>query len=103
MDDLVNYKDIADAIGYWYVIGSEIREQYGVEGRKWAINEGGINSKNMCDQFIKAMDFTLNNFTPVKTFDIFTENGYDIKNLPNGKLGFDLHVVNLEAIKKTVS
>jgi hypothetical protein len=103
MDDLVNYKDIADAIGYWYVVGSEIREQYGVEGRKWAINEGGINSKNMCDQFIKAMDFTLNNFTPVKTFDIFTENGYDIKNLPNGKLGFDLHVVNLETIKKTIS
>ena len=103
MDDLVNYTDIADAIGYWYVIGGEKREEYGTEGRRWAMNEGGINSKNMCDQFIKAMDFTLNNFTPVKTFDIFTENGYDIKNLPNAKLGFDLHVVNLEAIKKTVS
>jgi hypothetical protein len=67
------------------------------------MNEGGINSKNMCDQFIKAMDFTLNNFTPVKSFDIFTSNGYDIKSLPNDKLGFDLHAVNLEAIKQTIS
>ena len=103
MDDLVSYTDIADAIAYWYLHNSEKREQYGMEGRKWAMNEGGINSKNMCDQFIKAMDFTLNNFTPVKSFDIFTNNGYDITSLPNDKLGFDLHAVNLEAIKQTIS
>ncbi len=103
MDDLVNYTDIADAIAYWYLVGSEKREECGSEGRRWAMNEGGINSKNMCDQFIKAMDFTINNFTPVKSFDIFTEDGYDIKNLPNGKLGFDLHIVNLETIKQTIS
>lgn len=103
MDDLVSYTDIADAIAYWYLHNSEKREQYGVEGRKWAMNEGGINSKNMCDQFIKAMDFTLNNFTPVKSFDIFTNNGYDITSLPNDKLGFDLHAVNLEDIKQTIS
>ena len=102
MDDLVNYTDIADAIAYWYLVGKEKREQYGAEGRRWAMNEGGINAKNMCDQFIKAMDFTLANFTPVKTFDIFTEIGYDIKSLPNDKLGFDLHVVNLETIKQTI-
>ena len=103
MDDLTNYTDIADAIAYWYLIGSEKRESCGLEGRKWAMTTGGINSKNMCEQFIKAMDFTLENFTPVKSFDIFTENGYDIKNLPHGKLGFDLHVVNLENIKQTIS
>ena len=103
MDDLTNYTDIADAIAYWYLVGKEKREQYGLEGRRWAMNEGGINSLNMCDQFIKAMDFTLDNFIPVKTFDIFTEDGYDIKSLPNDKLGFDLHAVNLEAIKQTIS
>jgi len=103
MDDLTNYTDIADAIAYWYLVGNEKREQYGLEGRRWAMNEGGINSLNMCNQFIKAMDFTLNNFNPVKTFDIFTEKGYDIKSLPNDKLGFDLHVVNLETIKQTIS
>jgi len=103
MDDLTNYTDIADAIAYWHLVGSNKREQYGLEGRRWAMNEGGINSINMCNQFIKAMDFTLNNFNPVKTFDIFTEDGCDIKSLPNDKLGFDLHVVNLENIKQTIS
>lgn len=102
MDDLTDYSDIADAIMYWYLIGSEKREKYGSEGRKWAMSEGGINSKNMCNQFITAMDFTINNFTPVKKFDIYTNIGYDIKNLPQGKLGFELHKVDIEKIKKDI-
>lgn len=102
MDDLVNYDDVADAITYWYLAGPEKRQYCGEEGRRWAMNEGGINSKNMCDQFIKAMDFTINNFTPVKQFDIFTEDGYDIKSLPHNKLGFDLHKVDIESIKTTI-
>lgn len=102
MDDMTNYSDIADAIMYWYLLGNEKRESYGLVGRNWAINEGGINAKNMCDQFIKAMDFTLNNFTPVKQFDIYTEDGYNIKKLPYNKLGFDLHVVDINAIKKEI-
>lgn len=102
MDDLTNYTDIADAIAYWYLVGSEKREYCGAEGRRWAINEGGINSKNMCDQFIKAMDFTLTNFTPVKSFDIFTEEGYSIRTLPQNKLGFDLHKVNIESLIKDI-
>jgi hypothetical protein len=67
------------------------------------MNEGGINSKNMCDQFIKAMDFTLENFKPIKKFDIFTGYGYDIKSQPNGKMGIDLHKIDVDKIKKEVS
>lgn len=103
MDDLTNYSDIADAIMYWYLAGSEKREKCGIEGRIWAMNEGGINSKNMCEQFIKAMDFTLENFIPSKKFDIFTEHGYDIKSQPNGKMGFDLHKIDVEKIKSEVA
>jgi glycosyltransferase involved in cell wall biosynthesis len=102
MDDLTDYSDIADAIMYWYLVGSEKREKYGFEGRKWAMSEGGINSKNMCNQFSTAMDFTINNFTPVKKFDIYTNIGYDIKNLPQGKLGFELHKVDIEQIKNEI-
>jgi len=102
IDDLTDYSDIADAIGYWYVLGAEKRTIYGLEGRRWAINEGGINSKNMCDQFIKAMDYTLNNFEPVKRFDSYTFESYDcdIKNQPRGEMGFEFHKVNFEEIKK---
>jgi len=103
LDDLTNYSDIADAIMYWYLAGPEKREECGPEGRLWAMNEGGINSKNMCDQFIKAMDFTLENFKPIKKFDIFTGYGYDIKSQPNGKMGIDLHNIDVDKIKKEVS
>jgi len=102
MDDMTNYDDIADAIMYWYLIDHEKREEYGLEGRRWAMNEGGINAKNMCEQFIKAMDFTLTNFNPVKTFDIFTYENYDTKNLPQGKLGFELHKVNINKILESL-
>jgi glycosyltransferase involved in cell wall biosynthesis len=102
MDDLTNYSDIADAIMYWYLVGPEKREQCGLEGRKWAMTDGGINSKNMCDQFIKGMDYTINNFYPSKTFDLYTDHNYNIKNLPQGKLGFELHSVNIEKIKSEI-
>lgn len=103
MDDFVDYKDIADAIMYWYLAGPQKREQYGQEGREWACGEGGINSKNMCDQFIKGMDFTLENFTPPKKFDIFqySEN-YNTKNLPQGKVGFETHKIDIEKIKQEI-
>ena len=102
MDDLTDYSDIADAIMYWYLLGHDKREQYGLLGRRWAMTDGGINSKNMCDQFILAMDYTLKNFEPVKSFDIYTESGYNIRNLPNGKLGFELHRVDIEKIKREI-
>lgn len=104
MDDFVDYKDISEAIMYWYLVGSEKREQFGQEGRDWACGEGGINSKNMCDQFIKSMDFTLEHFTPPKKFDIFEYNeNYNIKNLPQGKVGFETHKIDVEKIKQKIS
>jgi len=103
MDDFVDYKDISEAIMYWYLVGPEKRESYGAEGRRWALNEGGINSKNMCDQFIKAMDFTIDNFTPPKKFDIFRySEEFNTDNLPQDKLGFDMHKIDVEAIKKEI-
>lgn len=104
MDDLTDYSDIADAIAYWYLVGEEKRKEYGLEGRRWAMNEGGINSKNMCEQFIKAMDYTLENFEPVKRFDIYREEEYfNIKLQPHGKVGFELHKVDLEKIKQDIA
>ena len=62
LDDVIDYKSISDAIMYWYLTGPELREKYGLIGREWANKEGGINSKNMCNEFIKAMDYTIENF-----------------------------------------
>lgn len=104
MDDIVDYKEISDAIMYWYLAGSERREKCGAAGRAWAQTDGGINSKNMSDQFIKAMDFTINNFTPPRKFDIFSYNeDFNLKNLPQNQLGFDLHKIDIDKIKQALS
>ena len=49
------------------------------------------------------MDFTLNNFKPVNKFDLFTFDGYNTKSLPDNALGFDLHKIDVDKIKKEVS
>lgn len=91
MDEIVDYRAIMDAIEYWYNLSPEKRAECGSEGRRWALNEGGLNVKNMCDQFIKAMDFTLENFTPLKKFDIYEySDKYNLKKLPNNKFGMKL-------------
>lgn len=101
MDDFIDYTDIADAIMYWYLAGPKKREECGLVGREWALNEGGINSENMCQQFITAMDFTLENFTPPKKFGIFeyTED-FNTRMLPQNTIGFEMHKIDIEKIKK---
>lgn len=101
MDDIIDYKQISDAIMYWYLTGHENREKFGLLGRNWAMNEGGISSKNMCEQFINAMDYTLNNFNSAKKFDVYSYNeDFNIKNLPNNSLGYEPHKIDIEKIKK---
>ena len=36
------------------------------------------------------------------TYIIYTDIGYDINKLPEGKLGFDLYKVNVEQIKSEI-
>ena len=89
---------------YWYLAGSDRREKCGAAGRAWAQTDGGINSKNMSDQFIKAMDFTINNFAPPRKFDIFSYNeDFNLKKLPQNQLGFDLHKIDIDKIKQALS
>jgi glycosyltransferase involved in cell wall biosynthesis len=100
-DDMTRWEDAAEGMMYWYLMGDEKRTKCGEEGRRWAMNEGGINSENMCDQFIKCMDYTLNNFKPVKTFSIFTENDY-VGNLMPGGMGFEIPKIDQEKIKQQI-
>lgn len=99
-DDMASISDIVEALMYWYLAGPELREKCGAEGRKWALNEGGLNSKNMCDQFIKAMDFTLENFIPEPPFSIHTSSSY-INNLqPDNSIGVTFKSPNIDKIKE---
>lgn len=98
-DDMTRWQDAAEGMMYWYLAGSDKRELCGAKGREWALGDGGINSDNMCNQFVKCMDYTLTNFKPVKTFGIFTEKDY-VGNLMPGGMGFEIPVIDQEKIKK---
>jgi len=98
-DDMSRWQDAAEGMMYWYLAGADKRELFGIKGREWALNEGGINAKNMCNQFVKCMDYTLKNFKPVKTFGIFTEKDY-VGNLMPGGMGFEIPVIDQEKIKQ---
>ena len=80
----------------------EKRELFGQKGREWALGEGGINSENMCNQFVKCMDYTLANFKPFKTFSIFTEKDY-IGNLMPGGMGFEIPKIDQEKMKQQIN
>lgn len=101
-DELCKWEDVADAIMYWYMIPNEKRVEFGLEGRRWAMNEGGINSKNMCAQFIKAMDFTLENFVPRESFSLHTVDEYKGHEMPFDSMGFEIPKINVDKINKEI-
>lgn len=100
-DDISRWEDAADGIMYWYLMGNDKRTACGAKGREWALGVGGINAKNMCNQFISAMDYTINNFKPVKQFGLFTEKDYIGNQMTNG-LGFEIPKIDKEKIQKQI-
>lgn len=100
-DDMTRWEDAAEGMMFWYLMNPNDRELCGLKGRQWALGVGGINSENMCSQFIKCMDYTLEHFKPVKTFGIFTEKDY-VGNLMPGGMGFEIPIIDKEKIKKEI-
>jgi glycosyltransferase involved in cell wall biosynthesis len=97
-DDLTRWEDAAEGMMYWYLMGRVKRKICGIKGRGWAMSDGGINAENMCKQFVTAMDYTLNNFQPVKTFGIYTDADY-VGNIMPGGMGFEIPTIDKEALK----
>jgi len=92
MEEFLDFSTIKEAIKYWYNKTPEERKKCGLAGRKWAMNEGGINADNMGKEFIKAMDYTLENFIPNKKFGLYKyDDHYNIKLLPKNKIGFNIN------------
>lgn len=102
-DDVCKWEDAAEALMYWYLMSPTDREFCGLEGRRWASNEGGINSKNMCAEFIKGMDFTLNNFTPAKKFSIHSPNEHIEHSQPDNNIGVRIPSIDKDVIKSQIN
>ena len=92
MEEYADFTEVRDGIKYWYDMDPKERKECGAAGREYCLNEGGFNSVNMCNEFIKAMDFTFDNFKPSKKFGIYKyTDHYDIRLMPKNCLGFDLN------------
>jgi len=98
-DDICTWEDAAEAIMYWYLAGAENRKKAGLEGRRWAMNEGGLNSKNMCAQFIKAMDYTINHFVPPASFGLFKPEQFIGQTQPFNKIGVPIPTIDKHKIQ----
>jgi len=97
-DDLCKWEDIADGYMYWYRMSKENRKRCGLEGRRWALNEGGLNAENMCNQFIACNDFLLKNWSPTKSFGVYTEKDYVGNYMIDKCLGFEMPQCDIEVI-----
>jgi glycosyltransferase involved in cell wall biosynthesis len=105
-DDLTRWEDAGEAMMFWYLMPREERKKCGKKGREWAIEEGGLSAKNMCNQFIKSMDFTLQNWKPVKQFDLFTVEDYHGNKMFDDSMGFEMPKYDTnklnEEVKETI-
>jgi hypothetical protein len=86
--DYAKWEDAAEALFYWYCIGREKRTEYGYLGREFALNEGGLNSQNMCEKMIEGLDNMMLNWKGREKFNIHRQDEYVGHSLPNKQTGF---------------
>lgn len=101
-DDLGKWEDAAEGFMYWYLMNPKKREACGKEGRRWALNEGGLNSKYMGQQFIDGMEYVFENWKSPKPFGIYSIKNYIGNTMPNGYMGFEIPKIDKDAIQKQV-
>lgn len=99
-DDLCTWEETADAMMYWYVAGKQKCSECGATGRQWALTDGGLNHKNLGEQFIKAMDFTLENFTPRSKFSLHRDIEYVGHTMPGNSMGFEIPKIDLDRTRE---
>lgn len=101
-DDLTKWEDFAEGFMYWYLMGDKKREACGAEGRRWALNEGGLNAKNMGQQFIDGMEYVFKNWDRPKRFGLFSVKDYVGNTMTNGHMGFEVPKIDTDALLKRI-
>jgi glycosyltransferase involved in cell wall biosynthesis len=101
-DDIAKWEDFAEGFMYWYLMGDEKRTKCGQAGRDWALGEGGLNSKNMGQQFIDGMEYVFSNWTPPKKFGVWTAKDYVGNQMTEGHMGFEIPKIDKDALLKKI-
>jgi glycosyltransferase involved in cell wall biosynthesis len=81
-DDRADFKDVADAIKYWYELSDSERSHFGELGRQWVLgDESNMSAKNMSKRFIECINECLDKWTKRKRFTLYKINKLEkIKN-----------------------
>jgi glycosyltransferase involved in cell wall biosynthesis len=71
-DDIVDYKECAEAIHYWWMMTDEDRADAGQKGREHFMKpEIGLSAESMGNNFIKDINTLLANWKPRKRIELF--------------------------------
>lgn len=97
-DDLAKWEDAAEGIMYWYLMSDEKRVKCGAEGRRWALAEGGLNSKNMGQTFIDGMEYVFQNWQKPKRFGLFSVKDYIGNTMIDGHMGFEIPKIDKDVL-----
>ena len=70
-DDRCDFREVAEAIKYWYDQGAEGRTKAGQSAREWVTSdESGMSARRMCENVIESMDTAFDNFVPRRSYDL---------------------------------
>jgi len=71
-DDRVDFRDVAEAIKYWYDMSKEERDKCGMTGHEWACgDESNYSARKMGVRFIECINECLEKWTPRKKFTMY--------------------------------
>lgn len=101
-DDLTKWEDFAEGFMYWYLMDPAKREACGAKGREWALGEGGLNSKNMGDQFINGMEYVFKNWVKPKRFGLYSVKNYVGNTMTDGHMGFEVPKIDKDSLLKKI-
>ncbi|MBC8304895.1 MAG: glycosyltransferase [Pelagibacterales bacterium] len=71
-DDRVDFRDVVDAIKYWYDMPNEEREECGLKGHDWVCgNESNMSAKGMSRRMLECIEDCFEKWEPRKRFTMY--------------------------------
>lgn len=81
-DDRCDFRDVAEAIQKAFELGSDKRVKLGLKAREWVTSdESMMSARMMCENVAEAVDTTLNNFKPRKSFELIKTEKIERKSI----------------------
>ena len=70
-DDRCDFREVGEAIKYWYDMSAEERAEAGKAAHEWVTSdESGMSARKMCENVIDSMDTAFDKFTSRNRFDL---------------------------------